>query len=295
MSLQRSPPGGNRMGGSGSGSFTDLRTLQKEEAYVSTRQKRKEPESEYKSELRSFRAEMMAFFQEFMTKQSENTNKICQDLNEIINEIKNIKLTNDNIISEQNHIKSELEHMKTQNNSFQNKIITLENDLSVLMNKKYHADTNSLTLSCEDMALELQDRAQRLNNIVVAGISELNNKNSAIRREHDTKEVCSILKTISSECPLPIKVLRLGKYNPNITRSLKVYFETRNPVLNILRNKSKINNKNIRIYPDQTPTQQKYFKDLRAELASRTKNGESNLTIKYIKGIPKIITNIAKN
>lgn len=294
MSLQRSPPGGNRMGGSGSGSFTDLRTLQREEEYVTTRQKRKEPESEYKAELRSFRAEMMSFFQEFMTKHSENTTKICQDLNEMINEIKNIKLTNENIMSEQNYIKSELEHIKNQNNSFQNRITTLENDLSN-MNKQYQPDTNSLTLSCEDMALELQDRAQRLNNIVVSGISELNNKNSAIRREHDTKEVYSILKTINSECPMPIKVLRLGKYNPNITRSLKVYFETRSPVLNILRNKFKIINKNIRIYPDQTPTQQKYYKDLRAELANRTKNGETNLIIKYIKGSPKIITNTSKN
>jgi hypothetical protein len=42
---------------------------------------------------------------------------------------------------------------------------------------------------------------------------------------------------------------------------------------------------------DQTPAQKKYVDTLKEELNKRTENGEKDLSIRYIKGLPKIITN----
>lgn len=52
---------------------------------------------------------------------------------------------------------------------------------------------------------------------MVTGITEINNKSLALRREHDTKEVFSIF----NKHPIPLKVLRLDKYGSNKTRYLK--------------------------------------------------------------------------
>lgn len=48
---------------------------------------------------------------------------------------------------------------------------------------------------------------------------------------------------------------------------------------------------NIKMYADQTPTQQQFLRSPKLELEMRTRNGEKNLMIKYIKGVPKIIVN----
>ena len=56
---------------------------------------------------------------------------------------------------------------------------------------------------------------------------------------------------------------------------------------NLLQNSSLI----FLIYSDQTPNQQIYLQNLKEEMTRRNNEGEEDLTIKYIKGIPKIVKN----
>lgn len=49
------------------------------------------------------------------------------------------------------------------------------------------------------------------------------------------------------------------------------------------------------MYSDQTPSQRKLMLNLQKELAHRIQNGEPNLVIKYVKGIPKIMKDESKN
>lgn len=63
----------------------------------------------------------------------------------------------------------------------------------------------------------------------------------------------------------------------------------------ILRSKDNQINPAIKVFSDQTPHQIAKFKNLKDELALRMSNGESNLKIKYIKGMPKIVETQPKN
>jgi hypothetical protein len=61
----------------------------------------------------------------------------------------------------------------------------------------------------------------------------------------------------------------------------------------VLRNKNKLINsdlpRSISISDDKTSKQLEYLKNLRTELQLRRDNGEDNITIKYVKGIPSFI------
>lgn len=290
MSVRRSPP----KGASGSGLDSDLRTNMAEDTgYKGSQRKRKQPESEVKEELSCFRREITKLFQEFQKTQAENASEIRQDIKEIKDEIQHIKTSTASIVLEQNNIKKELEQIKAKNQSLEEKVNSLEIELSAhnLENpQNTQPPSNSPFLSHLDLISEIEERSSRETNIILAGIPEINNQNSVVRREHDTNEVTKILKMIMADFTAPTKIFRLGKYELGKTRYLKVCLDSRDNVKYILRNRQKCNNNTIRIFGDQTPMQIKYYKELSSELQRRREAGDKYLQIKYIKGIPKIVT-----
>ncbi|CAH2087852.1 unnamed protein product [Euphydryas editha] len=95
--------------------------------------------------------------------------------------------------------------------------------------------------------------------------------------------------------PLELQGYNAGRYKKDENRLIKVFFEFSDIVLNILRNKSSVMNDVNKFYLDQTPQQQSYMKYIKEELDSRTKNSETNLMIKYIRSVSKIISTPSKN
>lgn len=279
----------------GSASLTDLRTLVKEDGKITLRKRKQNFEAEVMQEMTDLRTEMKNYFQAFGEKLNEISSNLCQEIVEVKNEIKNIKSATNILTSEQNDIKEELKRLKNQNCTFQEEITLLKSKLSTDNKTSSEVNKNQPQFDCEYMALEIEDRAKRQYNLIIGGICEISDKNSTTRREYDTNQALSIIQSIYKECPSPIRCMRLGKYNSEKSRYLKITFQQKETVINILRNKSNLTNDNVRILPDQTPMQIKYMKDQRAELLRRTESGESDLTIRYINGIPKIIRNAAKN
>lgn len=49
-------------------------------------------------------------------------------------------------------------------------------------------------------------------------------------------------------------------------------------------------NNNIKISDDKTPSQREYLNNVRLALKRRIDAGEQDLTIRYIKGVPTIVT-----
>jgi hypothetical protein len=90
-----------------------------------------------------------------------------------------------------------------------------------------------------------------------------------------------------------IIIIRIGKPNSSNTRPLKVSLSNDLIAKEVQRNKNKLINsdlpRSISISDDKTPKQLEYLKNLRTELQLRRENGEDNITIKYVKGIPSII------
>jgi len=90
----------------------------------------------------------------------------------------------------------------------------------------------------------------------------------------------------------PIAIQRTGKFDGKI-RSMKISLVSAYDVFKTLGSSRKLKSDQIfnevRITSDKTPKQRLYFQNLRKELDKRRSDGESNLTIKYVKGIPSIV------
>lgn len=146
----------------------------------------------------------------------------------------------------------------------------------------------------EYLIQEICDRSDEENNIIIAGIAEAPAGKFEERQECDTLAVLNALKSITTDAPQPIKFLRLGKFKVGSNRPIKVCFSSPDISKNILRNRKNSKNNDFKVFADLTQAQQAHLKELKEKLSSRQKNGEENLTIKYVKGVPKIIT-LTKN
>ncbi|KAL4127541.1 hypothetical protein QTP88_011708 [Uroleucon formosanum] len=96
----------------------------------------------------------------------------------------------------------------------------------------------------------------------VVGLVLQNNE----RITHDFDQIQNIIKSIGVDNEIvPLKVIRLGRYQISPSR--------------------------ISISSDRTLHQRDSMRKLREELAARSSNGETGLTIKFIKGVPRIVKN----
>lgn len=109
----------------------------------------------------------------------------------------------------------------------------------------------------------------------------------------------SILFLLNSLWTLNRSQFSLGKFDGKI-RPLKISLASASDVFKTLGSSRKLKSDQIfnavRITSDKTPKQRLYFQNLRKELDKRRSDGESNLTIKYVKGIPSIVNSaVQKN
>ena len=123
-------------------------------------------------------------------------------------------------------------------------------------------------------------------------MAERNSTEVNKRIEHDNNLVKQIINEDLGINANIKKVIRIGKViNGNISkcRPLKVICKDSEDALDILRNRSKCKN-NVKINNDLTLMQREKLKRVKTELIERKSNGEMNLTLKYIRGVPTITT-----
>lgn len=140
---------------------------------------------------------------------------------------------------------------------------------------------------------ELAERERRSNNVIMVGIKESESDNNSDRIAYDelcVKKILSEINTESDHSVSVVRVLRLGRREPGggKPRPVKVVFGSRQDSLWVLKNKSKLK-KEVRVYDDKTPKQREELNKLRENLKVRIDKGEKDLTIKYIRGSPKIV------
>lgn len=235
----------------------------------------------------------------FLDKKTETQNQqiaalLREELAELKTDIISIKEINEKLILENIEMRTELLDVKKSNMSMQKQIKNLESDLNCLKTGNIDKNPQVQISRYEDTIREVQERADRQKNIIIAGIDELKAGNIEQRRKHDYNEVLEILKSIYTECPCPVKLFRLGKSEPGKHRLIKVCFSAVETAKYLLRKQNKDRSK-VRLFSDQTPAQKSYMQHIKEELARRESNGELNLTIKYIRDIPQIVKNHPKN
>lgn len=281
---------------SGSQSQPDLSKMEEHQSI--TFRKRKTPEDDYTHQFDQFKNEIMDVLKSFTTSQNQNLQTISQNISSINSQLADIKSTTESLVMENNKLTIEIAELKSSKTTTEQKINDMQNDIQQLKSVPQLQSLSEIVLSTTlqaDIFAEMEERCIRDKNIVVTGIPESPSTNAMERREHDLCEIAKIIEASYSEglAPKPLKVIRLGKFDASKSRPTKVYFDSANTVKTILKSKSKINT--VKIYSDQTPYQQKFMKNLREELQKRTETGETDLTIKYTKGVPKIVKLQPKN
>lgn len=146
----------------------------------------------------------------------------------------------------------------------------------------------------EETLSELNERQMRAKNIIIFGVNEQVG-NTEERRNKDLDLSATVLNKISPEEPTHIvKTFRIGKnINNSRPRPIKVVLSDQYEAKRILRLKGNLMSSEFSsfvIKDDKTPKQMEFLKSVQDELKLRLDNGESNLTIKYIKSIPTIVT-----
>lgn len=281
----------------GSQSHPDLSNMQSSEDIPQiTYRKRKTPDDDYLHQLSVFKDEIKEMLITFNNSQKENMQTINQNISSINSQLAEIKLTTESLVLENNILKTEIAQLKSSKTTTDEKIKVMESDLKQLKSISEILPPSQTSITTHgDIVTEVQERLARDKNIIITGIPEINSTNVEERREHDRTEVMKITESFFPGEPTPkvTNLFRLGKYKADTSRPVKVCFENPQIVKVMLRKKTQ--NDNIKIYSDQTKCQKEYLNNLREELKKRTDDGETDLTIKYIKGVPKIIKETAKN
>lgn len=288
MSLMRSP---NDRGTTG-GSQPDLSKLRDLTEINITQRKRKQPETDCdcKKELLDFRKEVKEMLENFSKSQMEYLSSLRNDISQIMAKVNNIETTTINLASEQTKILTDISELKNRNTASEEKIKNIESDLQKISSAGKYVQS----IKEEHIIQEIRNRSNRENNTIIVGVPEAPAGRFEERQECDTNAVLNALKCIIKDVPQPIKIIRLGKFKSGSNRPIKVCFSSPDISKNILRNRKNTEKNGIKIFADLTPAQQAHLKELKEKLSLRQKNGEVDLTIKYVNGVPKIITQ-AKN
>lgn len=149
------------------------------------------------------------------------------------------------------------------------------------MNEEYMIANN------EKMMNEVFERQKRAANVMMANTKELQGTTRAERNLRDKNIVKDILSEIDVDMS-NVSVFRVGKYNPEKNRLLKIIFPSANDAMNVLKNKKLIKAEGVKVFSDQTKMQRDYFLSLKEKLKSINESG-GNKTIKYIHNVPTIV------
>nr|CAH7750635.1 unnamed protein product [Callosobruchus chinensis] len=133
---------------------------------------------------------------------------------------------------------------------------------------------------------EFLERFRRSHNIIIFGIPESSNTDATV------SSILNHVDPIANNHRLSIS--RLGATpQANRARPVKGCFDTPAVARTVLIKKNQLRGNttydSIKITDDKTPAQLNELSNLRVELRRRTESGEPNLTIKYVRGYPRIV------
>lgn len=193
----------------------------------------------------------------------------------ICDEIKSIKASFSSSFSE---LKTEITAVKTS-----------------LLNTDKQQNPVSDQSSMDTFLTEVNERADRANNIIIYNIPESNSNEIQTRIEDDQQKISDLLAILNKDLAAEkiLKVLRLGKKNENRPRPLKVVFSDSRVAKEVLVSGNKMANRHAyKIKNDLTVMQRDCISRVVTELNRRKAEGEENLILKYRNNMPFIAKGI---
>ncbi|CAH2002619.1 unnamed protein product [Acanthoscelides obtectus] len=163
-------------------------------------------------------------------------------------------------------------------------IANIESRLARSMETMHSGTGASSTPIAPSSQAETMELFRRSHNIILRGIAEGND---------DINIVSEIIRHIEPSAENHrLSITRLGRTTSS-NRLIRVVFSSPIIVSNILRKKNSILShptlRHVKISDDKTRGQMQELQHLREELRRRQTTGESNITIKYVRGKPSIV------
>jgi len=227
--------------------------------------------------LSSLRTQFSEAFKNQSTKQDNQVKELKTDILNLSSLLAELK-------AKSNFLKSEVESLK-------DKVLKLESLESPASSSSVVAQVFQETF----------ERERCSTNLLVYSIPESSAESTSQRITDDKSALEKIIVPLIGNLPARYKLIRLGKAQPNNTRSLKIILESKECASNILYNyydvkKSGINlPPNFRIAKDKTLLQRTLLRNCHSELDRRTQAGEVGLHIAHINGLPKIVSHHPKD
>lgn len=231
-------------------------------------------------------------------------------INDILKSINDLKTTQSKLINSINGQNQQLKSLTTKIDNIQSKMESYDNlfsdlnskidsistntsslidDVSNLNNRVNLLENDMANLSLEFIVTEFSERQRRANNILLFNLPEPKNASDP----SDTAKFTELLNVLKLNTP-PVRLSRLGKSSIK-PRPIKVELSSSHSVFEILKAKHKLRSHNtfssIHISTDRTAYQRNFFKNIVKELDERKKQGEQDLYLKYIRGVPVISKN----
>lgn len=197
--------------------------------------------------------------------QAHIDNSTASIMQEVKSELRDIS---DNLLTQIQNINKRVDTIETRLDDALNRLECLEKDSQ----NQFHD---------ENIIHELKDRLYREKNFILINVPEGTGVNSDV----------TFIKNALSDTQIKldsVTAIRLGKKIANKSRPLKVRLECPADVIHVLKNKKLLFGETIKCFGDNTEQERLRFKALVSQIKEREKNGESNLTIKYIRGVPRI-------
>ena len=89
-------------------------------------------------------------------------------------------------------------------------------------------------------------------------------------------------------------VRRLGKVDDSKNRRLKLMFDTSEIPMSLFKNIDFFESEKLKVTNDSTPRERELLRAARDSLQKRTEKSESNLTIRFICGLPTVVRQTPK-
>ena len=181
-----------------------------------------------------------------------------------------------------NKYNDELKIIKDEQVKISSQLPEIQDRLKIL---EYKQVNSSVNVNVHEVIEEINLRKIKEKNVMIYNMHDHN----------DAHKDLEYIKNFLSNNNIKVnnlKINRIGNFNKESKRPIKIIFKTRFEIFKLLRKSKQFSSQSknkIFITNDKTFAQQKMEKEVRSELKSRIDNGENNLRIKYFNSIPKII------
>jgi hypothetical protein len=208
----------------------------------------------------------------------------------------------DNLASGIDEIKAELSTMKMNLQALEPRVASNECCISSI--KEELTDLKKLqeefkAPSEENILEELNERRQRRRNVIVHGLPEEKTANIKEALRKDEENAISLMSRIGVNMVVgDFRCTRIGKPNRDKARPLRLIFQSEADAVKLLKAFAAFPKEDlghISLTNDRTIKERAYLTELRNTIEKRRAQGETNLSIKYFNGTPKIISTNKKN